>query len=103
MRRGDDAVLDAPENGIAWLGGLVGRPFEPCLDCCWRRNPILPQYVEGVAVGGWIGRARPGSDMRGIVAGDVRDDERQHRRQARRGKAAALDRRKVLAHGIDLL
>ena len=41
--------------------------------------------------------------MRRVVAGDVRDDERQHRRAARRGEPAALNGREVLAHGIDLL
>ncbi len=59
-------------------------PLIPALiwpDDAWRRpvdQPVLFQYGQGIGVGGIVGRGRPGSDGRRVVADHVGDDQAEH-------------------------
>ena len=102
MGGGDHAVLHLGERGIARLRRLIGLTLEPCLDRRRWINAIALQDLARVRIGRRVWCARAGRDVRRVVAGDIGDDERQHRRARRGGEAAAVDRGEVLAHGIHL-
>src|SRR5258708_7437640 len=68
-----------------------------------RRHCEARQDIERLPVGRGVRRARSGSDVRRIVAGHVRDDERERTRPRRRREATSLDEGQVLPHRVHVL
>ena len=65
---------------------------------------VAIEHLAGVGVGRWITNEGATGDRRGIVADDIADDERTDLGGVgRRREPAALDRRAVFAHGVDLI
>ena len=110
VRRGQHDRRRPRQPGVARLGRLRrcaapvgGAGAQVPGGRRWRRDAILAEDTQRLSVCRGVADRRPRRDHRRIVARNVGDDQRDHRRRRRgHGQAAALDRRKMLAHAVHL-
>src|SRR6266581_6106861 len=104
---GDDAVFDSLKTAVARLGCF--RNLAACAslqvlsDRRSRVDTVAMENFERVAVRCRVRSTGTGGDVGGIIARDVRNDQREHGCLARRREPPPLNRGKVFSHGVDVL
>ena len=107
LRCGDYAVICLRENHIArfrCFAKFAARATLQCLHHGGSRGAVIArEYFQRVGVGCRIGGAGSRGDVCRIIAGHIRDHECADGSGADRRQAAALDCRKMVADGVDVL
>src|SRR5579859_2252773 len=97
-RKGGSARLWCFRHRVGMSKFRANRRGQPRIEI------IFLDYLTGVSDRGGIGKRRPGCERRFESHWHIGDRERHfHGRRCKCGQAAALNRREVLAHRVDLV
>ncbi len=103
LRRRDDSIAHAREDGIAGLRRFRFGVVEQSLHGRRNLDAVAPERRPRLRERAGIGRGRTRGDHGRIVARHVGNDQRHDfRRRRGRGEAPGLDRREMLAHAVDV-
>ncbi len=100
-RGGDEFDAVAAEHGVARLGRLQRAAQQPGADARGNVDAVTLDDFQRLRAGGGIGHGGAAGDGGGIVAGHIRNQQREHLSGgAGGGEPSALDGREVLAHAV---